>query len=125
MQSMWKSDRIWTRVRRWALIATGVWCVALGIALGGVLIGTQTLASTNTAALMMIVGVIVLPACTMFAIHQDRRIARRVSRMQGAENKAFASRDSVVHDRHHRATRHNTHTTRTSADASSTTLQNV
>ena len=105
-------DRVWAKGRRIGLTCTGIWCVGLGIGLIGTLVGTDMLGSTNTAALLMIVGVIMLPALTLAAIRQDRKVVGRVAGTQYAETKAFVDRGVVVHDRHERVQRHSTHTAR-------------
>lgn len=120
-----RQERVWMRVRRGALLGTGVWCVGLGVGLGGALVGNKALASTNTAALMMIVGVIVLPACTLVAIVQDRRVARRRNELQLAESKVFGDRGSIVHERHDRATRHGSAMGRGESEAETTIEENT
>lgn len=110
MRNEISKEKSWARIRRITLVGTGVWCVGFGIAMIGALVATGTLGSTNTAALSMIVGVIVLPAVTLLAIHMDRRVVRRVSRDQSTE---FAlDRGVVMHGRHDRSTKHGNHTTK-------------
>lgn len=108
MQSEDQKEKTWARIRRIALVAIGVWCAGFGIAMIGVLITTDTLGSTNTAALSMIVGVILLPALTLVMIHLDRRVLRRVSKDQ----QAALDRSVVAHTRHDRSTKHAAHTNR-------------
>lgn len=105
-------DRAWARVRRAALIGTGVWCVGFGIAMIGLLIATGSLGTTNTAALFMIVGVIALPAMTLLAIQMDRRTLGRVSACSGPEQEFVLDRAVVSHDRHDRSVKHANHTTK-------------
>ncbi len=120
MRSESATDRLWPRARRIGLVCTGIWCVGLGVWLAGTLIGSSTLASTNTAVLLMIVGVIVLPAVTLIALRQDRKVARRAASMQLVDDHVFTGREVVAHDRHDRAQRHTTHAIRSASTESET-----
>jgi membrane protein implicated in regulation of membrane protease activity len=108
MRSDEQRDKAWARFRRIALVAIGLWCAGFGVAMIGVLITTDTLGSTNTAALSMIVGVILLPALTLVMIHLDRRVLKRVT----AEQECTLDRAVVAHTRHDRSSKHTAHTNR-------------
>jgi hypothetical protein len=112
------NDRLWAQGRRISLLFTGVWCVGLGIGLIGTLIGADLLAATNTSALLMIVGVITLPALTLAAICQDQRTTKRSNLAQDVNNNVFIDRDVVVHNRHDRANRSMTHAVRSAQSES-------
>ncbi|MBL4591334.1 MAG: hypothetical protein JKY96_05180 [Phycisphaerales bacterium] len=103
-----KQDILWARIRRGMLAATGIWCVAFGIGLIGTLVDTGMLSSTNTTALLMIVGVIVLPAATLLTLRQDTKVLGRIG-TQRDDAKAFTERPVIAHRRHDRSLRHTVH----------------
>ncbi len=101
--------RHWALVRRSVLLCTGLWCVGLGIGLVAILVDADMLASTHTAALFMIIGVIVLPALTLLAVRHDTKAKSQTANTQGFDNNVFTDRLVVSHSKHDRLTKHGVH----------------
>lgn len=83
-----QTPRVVRVLRRGALVGVGLGCIGLGAALVWLIVRPDVLWSVATGELLIVVGLIVLPVLTAWAMRADARTGRRCRAMEKSKRRA-------------------------------------
>ncbi len=97
-------ELLWAQFRRGLLICIGCGCVLLGLTMMVTLVRPEMLMKLSTVELASIVGFVVFPAATLFAVRYDRSVVRRL-RVALDDSGVQDESDRITHLAHERGVR--------------------